>query len=153
MRHWGLTILTALALCVACSKGRVYHHYNHTPIAGWEKIDTLSYNVPPLAERGRYDTALGLRINNLFPFVSLTLIVEQTVFPSMKQQKDTINCKLVDGNGNFKGHGISSYQYRYPVSQMQLQQGDSLHITVRHDMRREILPGISDVGIALTKLD
>ncbi|MGI6242887.1 MAG: gliding motility lipoprotein GldH [Prevotella sp.] len=151
MKHWGWMILAGLTLCAACTRGRVYHHYNHTPVAGWEKVDTLSYNVPPVAKQGRYDTELGLRINSAFPFVSLTLIVEQTVYPSLRQRVDTINCKLVDGNGNFKGQGISYYQYHYPISQMQLQQRDSLHITVRHDMRREILPGISDVGIVLTR--
>ena len=28
-----------------------------------------------------------------------------------------------------------------------MNQGDSIHITVRHDMKREILPGVSDIGV------
>jgi hypothetical protein len=37
------------------------------------------------------------------------------------------------------------------VRQLQLQEGDSLHVVVRHNMKREILPGIFDVGIKLLK--
>jgi hypothetical protein len=34
---------------------------------------------------------------------------------------------------------------------MMLNKGDSLEIKIRHDMKREILPGISDIGIMLNK--
>lgn len=36
---------------------------------------------------------------------------------------------------------------------MTLVPGDSLQISVRHDMKREILPGVSDVGIKIEKAD
>lgn len=153
MKIWAVTILFALSLCAGCTKGKVYHHYNHTPVTGWEKVDTLVFNVAPVAEAGRYGTDLGLRTNTLYPFTSLTLIVEQTVYPSRFHKADTLNCKLIDKNGNTKGQGVSYYQYHFHVSQMQLHPKDSLHVTVRHNMKREILPGISDIGIALTRLD
>lgn len=153
MKHAVLTIAIGLALCTACTKGKVYHHYNHTPIAGWEKMDVLHYSVPALNTSGRYGTDIGLRINSLFPFTSLTLVVEQTVYPSLAQYTDTLTCKLVDRNGNIRGQGVAYYQYHFHVSQMALHEHDSLHITVKHNMQREILPGIADVGIALTKLN
>lgn len=152
MIRQGMVALLCLAACWACTENKVYHHYNHTSVVGWERVDTLTFEVPRLSESGRYSTDLGLRINGYFPFMSLTMIIEQTIYPSMAHQIDTINCRLADRGGNFKGHGISYYQYRFPISKMNLRRGDSLHITVRHDMRREIMPGISDVGIALTRL-
>lgn len=151
MRKLALMAGSIVALCAACTGGKVYDSYNHTPIAGWEKTDTLAFNVSRLAEGGLYATDLGLRINNAFPFLSLTLIVEQTVFPSMQHRADTLNCRLMDAKGNARGQGVSYYQYHFRVSERALQPGDSLHITVRHDMKREIMPGISDVGIALTR--
>lgn len=168
-----------LALLSSCTGNKVYDHYEHTPIAGWDKVDTLSYDVPALADSGRYATNLGLRINNAFPFQSLTLIVEQTVIPtSIQNQKihnspsgrinpfakqpkvkkitgtphtyiDTLTCTLFDNKGTIKGQGISYYQYHFRVSEMDLHTGDSIHITVRHDMKREIMPGIADVGISI----
>lgn len=152
MRRALLGIAATLALCTACTEGRVFHHYNHTPLAGWEKTDELTYDVPKLAATGRYGIDLGLRINGLFPFTSLTLIVEQTVYPSREQRTDTLNCKLTDRNGTVKGQGVTYYQYHFHVSQLPLHRDDSLHITVKHNMQREILPGIADVGIAISKL-
>lgn len=138
-------------LCAACTGNKVYDHYDHTPIAGWEKIDTLKFDVPPLRKSGLYATSMGLRINNSFPFISMTLIVEQTVLPANRTVIDTINCPLTDKNGRVRGKGIGLYQYRFPVSVMTLHENDSLHITVRHNMKREILPGVSDVGIELAR--
>ncbi len=138
-------------LCAACTGNKVYDHYDHTPIAGWEKIDTLKFDVPPLKKSGLYATSMGLRINNSFPFISMTLIVEQTVLPANRTVIDTINCPLTDKNGRVRGKGIGLYQYRFPVSVMTLHENDSLHITVRHNMKREILPGVSDVGIELER--
>lgn len=152
MKHCALMIIVALVLCVACTENKVYHHYDHTPLAGWDRAEVLSFDVPAVTDSGRYATDLGLRINNQFPFVNLTLIVEQTVYPSQTHKIDTLNCQLMDKNGKVKGHGVSYYQYHYTVSQMQLHAQDSLHITVRHGMWREILPGISDVGISVTRV-
>ena len=152
MKIRGLFILFVLALLVACKDGRVYHHYDHTPLAGWDKVDTLIYNVPAVNEEGLYATDLGLRVSNKYPFMSLKLIVEQTIYPSQRKQIDTLTCRLIDSNGKAKGNGVSNYQYDFPVSQMFLHQHDSLHITVRHDMRREIMPGVSDVGISVSNI-
>ena len=138
MKHI-MAFLMAGVLCVACTGNKVYDHYNHTPIAGWEKIDTLKFEVPPLAKQGLYATSMGLRI------------VEQTVLPANKTVIDTINCPLMGKDGQVRGKGVSYYQYHFPVSLMQLNENDSLHITVRHDMKREILPGVSDIGIELER--
>lgn len=149
--NFGIVILMVAGLLTACNSRKVYDQYDHTPISGWEKNDTLTFDIGKQADSGRYDMNLGLRINNTYPFIGLTLIVEQTVFPGKATHSDTLNCKLTDRYGRFMGHGVSYYQYHFKVNELSLQQGDSLHITVRHDMKREILPGISDIGISLKK--
>ena len=74
-------VLTAIVhILSACSGSTVYDEYAHTPIAGWEKNDTLSFEVSPLLEPGHYKQSLGLRITGAYPFMGLTLIVEQTVY-------------------------------------------------------------------------
>ena len=92
-----------------------------------------------------------MRITSTYPFMSLRLVVEQVIIPAHRLVRDTIDCHLIDRNGKPKGQGMSYYQYQVPVNDISLQQGDSLHICVRHDMKREILPGISDVGIKMTR--
>lgn len=185
MRHC-FVIIVAISLITfaSCTGNKVYDHYEHTPIAGWDKVDTLSFNVPALQDSGRYATNLGLRINDAFPFQSFTLIVEQTVIPTSiqsakpKSQRlkdgrinpfakdshnvkkiigkphtyiDTLTCTLFDRKGTVKGQGISYYQYHFCISELDFHQGDSIHITVRHDMKREIMPGIADVGISISR--
>lgn len=135
----------------SCDFNTVYDKYDHTPIAGWEKNDTLTFDVPRMAHAGIYREELGLRINDAYPFMRLHLIVEQRLIPGERTRLDTLNCYLIDEDGNIRGQGVSYYQYTFPITQMQLQEGDSLHISIRHDMKREILPGIADIGIKLTR--
>ena len=159
---WGIWAL--VMLCCCCTGNQVYDHYQNVPISGWDKADVLSYDVTALRDSGWYATDLGLRMNNMYPFLSVTMVVSQAVYhptaagkkepylqPSMVKN-DTINCSLRDDNGKVKGQGIIFYQYHYHVSAMKLQQGDSLHITVRHLMKREILPGLSDIGISMRRM-
>ena len=135
----------------SCNGNKVYDQYNHTPITGWEKNDTLTFSVPRMTEAAVYSSELMLRINEDFPFMSVTLIVEQKVIPGMDVKTDTLKCRLIDQKGNFSGQGISYHQYIFDMSPIQLQQGDSIHVRIRHDMKREILPGVSDVGIMMYK--
>lgn len=151
-RHILLNIsLCGLLLCTACKNKTTYSHYEHVPILGWEKNDTLSFVIVPIKQSGLYQEQIGIRINGSYPFMGLTLIVEQTRFPSMETHNDTLNYELIDKEGNVKGKGVSHYQYSFPLKMLSLQENDSLSINIRHDMKREILPGISDIGISLTK--
>ena len=145
-----ITILTVATTLVSCNRNTVFYHYEHTPITGWEKNDTLIFDVPSTSASGRYEEEVGLRINGSYPFMSLTLIIDQTVLPDNITRSDTLNCRLTTPGGNKKGHGVSCYQYSFPLKDINLKQGDSLHICIRHNMKREILPGISDIGMKIS---
>lgn len=154
-RHHTLLYIMALAVItvnaiVSCATDTVYDTYGHTPLSGWEKNDTLSFYVPKMAAPGTYAEELGVRMTEAFPFTSVSLIFQQTVLPAGKVYTDTVKCTITDSRGNFLGDGVSAYQYSFPVRNIQLNKGDSLHITVRHNMKREILPGISDVGVKIS---
>ena len=123
-----ILVMVATMSLPSCKHSTVFDSYAHTPIAGWEKNDTLSFEIPPLLEGGYYNESLGLRITGNYPF-------------------------MIDKNGVSKGQGISYYQYNFPINVYRLNLGDSIHITVRHDMKREILPGVSDIGVKITKND
>lgn len=146
-----ILILTVAMAITSCNRKTVYDHYNHTPINGWERNDTLTFCIKPLAEAGDYKEDIGLRINGAYPFMGLCLIVEQTILPAKITRCDTLNCKLVSEDGTVKGRGVSYYQYNFHLTTINLNKGDSLNICIRHNMKREILPGIADVGIKLDK--
>lgn len=145
------TTVTILAVLSSCDNKVVYDTYNHTPIEGWEKNDTLFFDVPCMRSSGRYRLEVGMRTNGSFPFTGLSIVVEQTVIPGYKTFTDTLKCRLSDDKGNFLGQGISCFQYNFILSDINLHEGDSLHVRVRHIMKREILPGISDIGLKVIR--
>lgn len=148
-----LLSLCLVALVVAgCKNSRVYDHYEHTPLSGWEKNDTLFFDIPPVAQGGSFHEELSLRVNGAYPFMQLSMIVEQMQLPMGFHRADTLNLKLQDHDGRVMGHGVNYFQYSFPITNLQLNSGDSLHVIVRHNMKREILPGIADVGFRLVSL-
>jgi gliding motility-associated lipoprotein GldH len=146
----GLMLTVACGL-TSCDRLPIYSHYEPTPITGWEKNDTICFGIPPVKEAGYYKEELGLRINEDYPFLGLCLIVQQTVLPSGYCHYDTLNCHLIDKKGTIRGTGINHYQYTFHVNTIRLAEGDSLHILVKHNMKREIMPGITDVGMQIEK--
>lgn len=141
-------VMTA-AVAVSCATDTVYYSYAHTPVAGWEKNDTLTFNIPGMAAPGTYSQQVGLRMTSAFPFTSISLIVEQRIMPRDKVLTDTIKCPITDIRGNFLGDGISSFQYMFPLREVTLNKKDSIHVSIRHNMKREILPGVSDIGLKM----
>lgn len=143
---FALTVALAIA---GCNRKTIYHHYEHAPVAGWEKSDTLTFTVKA-KERAVVQRDVELRISGDYPFQQLNLIVEQTAYPAAIRRRDTLNCNLIDPQGNIDGKGLSLYQYRFHMTDISLNEGDSLCVRIRHNMKREILPGIADVGLRLT---
>ena len=156
MRRNSYTLLYIGVLVVlmltACNDKTVYHDYEQTPASGWEKNDLLSFTIPFIQETGNYTEEVGMRINGSFPFLSLSLIVEQTKLNTGEKQCDTLVCELINKRGYPQGKGVSQYQYLFPLRTLQLNKGDSLHVEIHHDMKREIVPGITDVGFKLSKI-
>ncbi len=143
--------LAVALLSASCDRKTIYDNYEHTPVNGWEKNDTLTFAIDSVEQEGEYVEEIGVRINGLYPFMSLSLVVQQTVLPMGKTYDTTLNCKLIDQNGKAKGSGISCYQYSFPLKVVPLSVGDTLRVAVRHNMKREILPGVSDIGLKLTR--
>lgn len=145
------TTLYCLLAVAACSLDTVYCQYRNVPSSGLDRCDTLSFDVSPLTESGHYQEDVGVRITGNYPFTDLVLIVDQTAVKSGKTFRDTLHCQLMDHGGHIDGGGVSHFQYHFPLTTLSLAANDFLHITVRHGMRREVLPGITDIGIMLTR--
>lgn len=144
-----LVVIVATSL-PSCGGDVVYDKYRPTPTEGWEKNDTLVFDVPRLRRHGTYSQEIGVRITRDFPFTRVSLLVERVIEPGHKVVADTLDCRLYDDEGNILGHGISHYQYRFALPGIEMREGDSLHVCIRHIMKREILPGISDIGFRMS---
>lgn len=145
------SISLLIMLLTACNKRTVYYHYEHTPLTGWERNDTISFVAGPFDEDGLYEEEVGLRITGEYPFMGLNMIVEQQIASTQEKHCDTLVCDLVNDHGTAKGAGVSQYQYMFRLPTLELQAGEKLFVAIRHDMKREILPGISDIGVKVSR--
>ncbi|WP_253952404.1 gliding motility lipoprotein GldH [Xylanibacter muris] len=146
-----MMVITVAAALMSCNRNTVYDHYEHTPLKGWERMDTLMFGIGPMASAARYNQEIGIRISGEYPFMSVSLIVEQHVFPAGTVRCDTVDCHFIGNDGMIKGRGVGSFQYMFPFAVSDLNEGDSIAVYIRHNMKRETLPGISDVGLRVSR--
>lgn len=144
-----LLVLTVALTIVGCNRKTVFSRYQSVDLSGWEQDDSLVFDVPPLETADIYAAEIGLRANSSYPFTSLTMIVEQRAPLSRIEKADTIELAMVNHEGISKGKGIGLLSYSYALPPLTLTKGDSLHVCVRHFMRRNPLPGVSNVGFTL----
>lgn len=152
-RHTLLLVFIVMGMgmmLMSCDNRTVFSHYESTSVRGWERNDTLSFYLEPMQETNLYAEEIGVRITGDYPFKGLSLIVEQTILPSNATIIDTLSCNLVDDAGHAYGKGINHYQYLFPLTTLKLNKGESVYVAIRHCMKREILPGITDIGLTLS---
>jgi gliding motility-associated lipoprotein GldH len=153
-RHLLFLLLCSGAMCWmgGCTRPVALHTYHSVAPEGWNAHEVMSFPVDTLRHEGDYRLRVGLRITEMFPFRSIWLQVAQEWDDPELMRMDTIECKLTDEAGDFNGNGVSLYQYTFPVGVFHLEKGLKGRIHVRHLMRRELLPGVSDVGILLDEV-
>ena len=149
----GITAVVLLLLLCGCQQQIAYHQFRHISEPGWDKTDTLHFDIAPLSVDGDYQLHAELRTDKDYPFQQLTIEVEETVYPSKKRYHDVIDCSLISEKGVIAGDGISYFQYQFHVRDISLHQGDSIHLSLTHKMKREIMPGVADVGVRLSLPD
>ena len=77
----------------------------------------------------------------------------QTVDEYRQYLRDTISCHIMDQDGHLLGkRSLNFSEIRTYLREINLQKGDSIHIAVIHNMRRESIPGIADVGMEMRLL-
>lgn len=148
--RWTTALLGLVILALAaCQQRAAYSHYEPVSLNGWNREDTVKFSFGPVAESNSFRKTLGLRASLDYPFTNLSLIVEQVVMPSGTVSCDTLDISLIDIDGSPKGKGVNHYQYNIPLNSISLLAGESLYISIHHNMKRENLPGISDIGLTL----
>lgn len=120
-------------------------------MAAWDRQDTLHFSIAPITRRTVSHREVQLRVTEQYPYQNLCLIIEQTTYPSQRFRCDTLMCSLVPVVRHLaETNGISMHLYQFPLRDISINEGDSLQINIRHGMKREMLPGIADIGIKLS---
>lgn len=148
-----LSILLFILLLISCDFNTVYHTYNHIPPAGWNKNDTLYYNVIPITYSEALQTFIEIRNNNHYPYSNLYLFIHHNLPDTSLFFTDTIECILADEQGKWKGEGLGTL-YQSSVTWKDFHVKDSnmnYQIKITHGMTNNVVKGIVDVGIHMKK--
>ena len=148
---WWSMGLAAMLCLAACDDGVLYHRYQSVSQQGWERADTLCFDLPEAPDDGRYTLEIGLRCSNLFPYQGLWVVAETRLQPTGSLHRDTLYLAVTDEDGRPQGHGINLMQREQSFATLHLSQGQQATIRLRHIMRREVVPHITDVGIRVCK--
>lgn len=138
----------------ACNENTVYHSYQPIPDEGWEKSDTLSFQVT-LADSIPTTLRLFAEVRNRtkYPYHDLHLFISQNLQDSTVWRTDTIAISLADSTGRWMGKGWGSiYQSDTFVKSVRPQHPGNYTIKVMHGMKDETLQGLNDVGIRIERL-
>ncbi len=160
LRKHTYTFITALSFLfitlTACDESVLYHTYRSVDPHGWRNTDTLDFEVPCIQEDTPCQLALALRYNERFPYESLWMAVECLITDTLPLSppmviRDTVECELLNPQTLRTEAGIHLYQYCTPFDTLSLKDGQTIRIRCGHLMRRENIPGISDVGMLIKK--
>lgn len=149
-----LLLLSALLLLIACNN--TLHHSFISTGCNWDRNDTLTFTYTD-SKRG-CDSLLAagveLRCTSDYPYKDLWLRIESYCKQSNHRNIDTLHCTIYDNNGRMCGTTAGlMYQISYPAGTMHYTNGDTLIIHIMHIMEQEVLKGVSDVGLILSRCD
>lgn len=143
-----------LFLLASCHTDTRYHVYQAVPGEnGWKNSDSLLFLLPPELEAGEYGMEIGIRHTGGYPYRDIWISVTQVDSDSLPSHTDTLHLYLADEEGRWGHEGAVGglYQSVYVREKPVKLTADSLGRSFRiaHLMRRNPLPGISDVGVRL----
>lgn len=135
----------------ACNNKEVYSEFHSFGGSTWSKAEPAEFSVQINEASEPYTIFLTIRNNDDYPFQNLWLFVDRT-HPNSTVVRDTVNIELADVYGKWHGKGLSLYSYPYPyLSDYLFPDTGSYHFKVQQGMRHETLPGVSDIGLTVSK--
>lgn len=148
-RH-GHSLIRAAVICLllsACGSDTWYHTYKQIPATVWEKFDTLTFCLPEVPDSGLYDFYVDVRTTAAFPYTGLKIAALTGTDSLAVERRDTADCRVQTLSGIPSGEGITLICHEAPLYRLTLCPGQRATVRLYHIMRREDLPGVSDVGL------
>ena len=127
----------------------MFHRYKPLPPEGWDRRDTMQFDLPK-AERDIDGTLfVGLRTTANLRSRDVVLAVEQRLTSPLFYRCDTVRYLLTDDEGFALSPGVNHHQYESQHVPFHLQKGQSGSVRIRHLMRHEVIPDITELGIRI----
>ena len=147
-----LILLFIASFYTACDEQTVYHSFQSLPTEGWQRNDTLFFNVSVADSATLYNVSVEVRNRNNYPYQNLPLLIyyDSPEIPNIK--RDTLELRLADNAGIWLGDGWGGlYQSTLPAGFIRIGKAGEYRFKIIHLLPDEVLPGINDVGIKLKR--
>ncbi len=151
-------LLSLVIIFVSCDKKRVFDDYKSIDDS-WHKDSVVSFEVPKLDVKKKYNLFINLRDNNDYPYNNLFLIVNLEQ-PDGITKVDTLEYEMADPEGNLLGNGFSDVKESKLIykEKVNFKKG-KYKIHIKHAVRKtgkiigvEKLDGITEVGFRIETL-
>lgn len=101
----------------ACQPNTTYYMYQPVSSKGWNRTDTLIFNLPDSLTFGTYKLGIGIRHTGKYPYRDLWLELSQLTPDEKaegkwKEKKDTLHLYLANKQGNWMGSGTTSGHFQ-----------------------------------------
>lgn len=147
-RHKELVYLLLSSVCIAsCIGGTFFHSYKPLPAEGWERRDTICFDLPQASQNFNGTLTIGLRTKTFISMQEVVLAVEQYNKTSGTCHCDTVRYPLTDADGFALVKGVNNHQYETQHLSFSVKEGQSITVRIHHLMRNEIVQGITELGI------
>ena len=144
-------LLLLFVLLTACTQREIFSEFNSFHNAEWDRLQAIRFEAPVYDISVPYQVSIELRHNDQYPFRNIWLFVEYQA-PSGKMWTDTLGTDLADSYGKWYGKGISLYSCSFNYQENVQYPDTGIYVyTIRHGMRADVLKGISDVGLRISK--
>lgn len=149
-------ISAAFALTLAAcgpDPATLVHEYRRVEgDGGWSVRDTIRIPVPEVRDGGDYTLSVGMRFTNGFAWEGVWVEASLEVDTPLVRRTDTLFVRCFDPQGRSVAEGVNLLQAEQPADgTVHLRAGQKGEIRLRHLMRRETLPHITDVGACLRR--
>ncbi len=158
-----------LALLVSCNNETVYHKFVNIEGGEWTKQNKFTFEAGSFDSDMTVEESVELRLwARDYPYGNISILVEQTLFPAKTKTVDTLTYVFSRRQGDKETRrqgdretgrqgdketrspdGPAFFQVSMPLKTLSLHKGDSLSVTLRHNMKCMALPGVVDVGVKL----
>jgi len=147
-----LFVLAIALMAGACKNEIFYNETVHLKNSEWKAGDTLFYSFDSKDTLASYDFYFEIRNTTDYDMQNLYLFIT-AYYPGNTYSRDTAECILAAPDGKWYGEGMGKHKdnrflFRKGV---RFRKSGNHIIAVNQAMRKDILKGISDVGILIKK--
>ena len=150
--HFFSCLLMAGGLLTACDPSRVFDDMSSIKNSEWKRQEPLGFDFAIKDTTALYNVYVQIRNTTDYPFSNLYLFL-LTKDGKGKLSKDTIECILAAADGKWLGKGFGKLKENRILikKDMHWSSPGNYHIQIEQAMRKDILEGISDVGLRIEK--